>query len=197
MKEIHPVNHSNSFQGGSFGILKIFRNLFLSLLILLFAVSCKPKQTEEEKSDELFQNLIFASILLNPCNGATRFSLSPTNINVPAGQSIAICADQNGTPTLTFAQAGSYKLTAFNGSQTHSSSKCNSNFSDFSITVKDPGNTLILTSSATGATLDINASANSQYTITVNGIASSSPYSCQGVRASISTNAARLTVALN
>ncbi|RHX83809.1 hypothetical protein DLM78_20165 [Leptospira stimsonii] len=25
----------NSFQGGSFGILKIFRNLFLSLLILL------------------------------------------------------------------------------------------------------------------------------------------------------------------
>ncbi|RHX83808.1 hypothetical protein [Leptospira stimsonii] len=123
--------------------------------------------------------------------------MSPTNINVPVGQSIAICADQNGTPTLTFAQAGSFKLTAFNGSQTHSSSKCNSNFSDFSITVKDPGNTLILTSSATGATLDINASANSQYTITVNGIASSSPYSCQGVRASISTNAARLTVALN
>ncbi|TGL71397.1 hypothetical protein [Leptospira kmetyi] len=197
MKEFNKVSCSNTFKGGLLGFHKISRGLILGLLILTIAVSCKPKETDEEKSDKLFQNLIFATVLLNPCNGANRFSVSPTGFTVPAGQSMTICADQNGTPTLTFAQAGSYKLTAINGTQTHSSSKCTSNYSDFTLTVKDPGNTLILTSSTTGASLDINAAANSQYTLTVSGIASSSPYTCQGLRASISTTAARLTVTPN
>ncbi|MBM9499148.1 hypothetical protein JWG44_02620 [Leptospira sp. 201903071] len=196
MKEINKVSRSISSKGESsfsFGIIKYSKTLILSFLILAIAVSCKPK-TDEEKSDELFLNLIMASVLLNPCNSGVRFSSAPTNITVPAGQSLTICGDQNGTPTLTFAEAGSYKLTATSGSQTHSSSKCNSIYSSFPITVKDPSNALILTSAATAVTLDITAAANSVYTLTVSGVSSSSPYTCQGLRASVSTGAALLTI---
>ncbi|MBM9575821.1 hypothetical protein JWG45_01515 [Leptospira sp. 201903070] len=197
MKELNKVSRSNSSGEKSFspfGILKYSKTIMLSLLILAIAVSCKPKQTEEEKSDELFLNLIMASVLLNPCNSGVRFSSNSTAITVPAGQSLTICGDQNATPTLTFTQAGSYKLTATSGTQTHSSSKCNSIYSDFEITVKDPSNTLILTSAKTAATLDITAAANSVYTLTVNGVSSSSPYTCQGLRASVSTSPALLTI---
>ncbi|AOP33134.1 hypothetical protein A0128_04250 [Leptospira tipperaryensis] len=197
MMEINKVSSSNRSKGespSSSGFFRFSKSIILGILILSIAVSCKPKQSEEEKSDALFLNLIMASVLLNPCNTGVRFSTNPTNITVAAGQSLTVCGDQNATPTLTFAQAGSYKLTAISGTQTHSSSKCNSIYSDFSITVKDPNNTLILTSSTTAVTLDITAAANSQYTLTVNGMSTSSPYTCQGLRASLSTSPALLTI---
>ncbi|TGL76724.1 hypothetical protein [Leptospira yasudae] len=170
------------------------KKAILVLLILVMAIACKPKETDEEKSDKLFMDIIMASVLLNPCNTGVRFSSGASNFTVADGQALTVCADQNGTPTVTFAKAGSYRLIGINGSQTHFSSRCNSNYSDFGLTVKDGGNTTVLTSSTVGATADITVTANAAYTITVTGVASTSPYSCNGVRASISTTPARLTI---
>ncbi|RHX94238.1 hypothetical protein DLM76_09060 [Leptospira yasudae] len=166
----------------------------LALLILVMAIACKPKETDEEKSDKLFLNLLIAGYVLNPCNSGARLSSGATNLTVPEGQTFTVCGDKNGTPTLTFTKAGTYRLTGVNGSQLHTSSRCNSERDQFEILVKDGGNTTVLTSSATGATADITVAANAVYSISVTGVSTTSPYTCNGVRASISTTAALLTI---
>ncbi|MGJ4751898.1 hypothetical protein CH370_17175 [Leptospira kmetyi] len=187
MKNINKVFSSNPFRG-------VLEKSVLGLLILTIAVSCKPKETDEEKSDKLFINLLVAAAVLNPCNSAVKTSSGGSNITVPSGQSFNICGDQNGSPTVTFSKAGTYRLLAVNGRQTFFASKCNSVNYDITMTVKDPGNTTVLTSSASGATADITAAANTAYTLTVSGIAASGSLTCQGATASNSISSALLTI---
>lgn len=188
MKNINKVFSSNPFR-------VVLEKSVLGLLVLAIAVSCKPKETDEEKSDKLFLNLLIAAAALNPCNSAVKTSTGGSTITVPSGQSLNVCGDANGNPTLTFAKAGSYRLVAINGRQTFFASKCNSVNYDITLSVKDPSSATVITSSASGATADITAAANTSYTLTVSGIASSGSLTCQGVTASNSISSALLTIA--
>ncbi|TGM35110.1 hypothetical protein [Leptospira biflexa] len=155
---------------------------FLFPLLFVLLVQCSP---EEEKGiipgtnitgDPLTDALLLGVLSVPPCQ-----FLTTQNVNAPVvvGEGGgSVCSTELLNGSLQVSTTGTYQISATAGKQTLSSSRCQSSYFDFHISLKEGSSELH--SSVTPGMANVTLTVGTTYTLQASGIVDPNLYDCQG-----------------
>ncbi|XDD47519.1 hypothetical protein AB3N60_05380 [Leptospira sp. WS39.C2] len=155
---------------------------FLFPFLVLCLLFCSP---EEEKGiipgtkitgDPLADALLLGVLANPPCQMLTSENAN-TTLTIGEGQT-SICSTQLVNGSIQVQTTAVYQLSATPGKQTLSSSRCNSTYFDFHITLKEGNSDLFSSGSPTQSQFTLESG--KRYDLAPTGLVDSSLYQCQG-----------------
>ncbi len=178
--------------------MREFSKFSLVVFLILLLSSCNNNDEDKNNlipglkisGDKSFDAFLLAIAVKGSSSCANRLTSSSTFVYT--GESYTVCSNESIFSNFKVETTGNYTVTASKGSQTLTSSRCNSRSYTADALLQN-GATTLITSNGGSTTSDLNLTAGTTYTVQITGFVNPSNYSCSGSTPSSSSSDASIT----